>query len=485
MTSIDSATRVDRPSGLQLDLADLAGRLRGEVVRGDQPDYLQLSKLASSRHVRRPLAFARCTGVADVRETVLFARENDVPFTVLAGGHDADGWGLRDDTLTIDLRPMNTVHVDARTRRGVVQAGCRLGIMDRETAVHGLAVTGGTVSDTGVAGLTLGGGVGWLTRKFGATIDSLVGIDAVTADGDVVHASADENPELFWGMRGGGGNFAVATAFTFALHEQNPTILAGSLVHRGADAVSFLQRYRELMLDAPDELGAMALLMRAAGPNYPAELAGQPVVSTIFAWAGDRAEGERILAPIRHFGSPVSDSIRPQRYTTLQQVFESPLLPQNQRRYQNSGFLPEMTDAFIGEAVDLIEHSPVPRNGEHNVVILPISAMGGAFLRADEQSAAMPRGNATFYWEAASSHAFAPDDDDWIGYVRETMQPRLRAHSGPQAYLNHNSVAPDDHAFIRWAFGDAKYDRLVRLKDEWDPQNTLRFTKNIPPSRAR
>jgi FAD/FMN-containing dehydrogenase len=463
-------------------VAELAAQLRGPVIVPDHAPYQGGVRLANARHVRRPAALARCTGVGDVITAIRFARERDIPFSVLAGGHDADGWGLQDDVLAIDLTLMNGVLVNPRTRRGIVQAGSRLGIMDRETAVHHLAVTGGTVSDTGVAGLTLGGGIGWLTRKYGATVDSLAGIDAVTVNGDVVRASAEENPDLFWAMRGGGGNFAVATSFEFQMHPQDPIILAGSLLHSGGDAVEFLSYWREFMLAAPDELGSMALLMRAVGPQFPADIKDQLIVATIFAYAGDLGQGERVLSPVRSFGTPIRDSIKPTRYTDLQQVFESPLLPQNQRGFENSGFLPDMTDAFINEAVDAMNDSPVPRPGEHNVVVLPISGMGGAFLRFDESSTAMPRGNAQFYWEAISSHAREEDDATWIGFVEHTLVPRLRALSGPQTYLNHNNVRPDDQAFVEWAYGPEKYARLVELKDMWDPSNVLRYNTNIKPS---
>lgn len=414
---------------------------------------------------------------------VRFARERDMPFSVLAGGHEVDGWGLQNDILALDLTPMNGVLADPRTRHGIVQAGARLGTMDRETAVHGLAVTGGTVSDTGVAGLTLGGGFGWLTRKYGATIDSLRAINAVTVDGDVVRASATEQPDLFWGMRGGGGKFAVATSFEFDLHQQDPIVLAGTLLHSASSASGFLRHWRDLMLEAPDELGAMSLLMRAQGPTFAAEHMGQLVLATIFCWAGPAAEGERALAPFRAFGTPLADTIRPTPYTVLQQVFESPLLPQNDRRtYQNSGFLPEMTDDFIDEAIHLLEGSPRPSPGSSDVVILPISAMGGAFSRFDDEAAAMPRGDAAFYWEALASHAREEDDEIWSGYIEHVVTPRLRAHSGPRAYLNHNNVRPEDQGFVEWAFGPAKYRRLVALKDVWDPENVLRYNKNIRPS---
>lgn len=463
--------------------ADLAKALRGPVLTESDPQYAPRCKLASARNMRRPAALAQVTGVADVQAAVRFARARDVPFTILAGGHEVDGWGLQDGALAIDLTPMDGVFVDAKSRTGIVQAGSRLGIMDRETAVHSLAVSGGTVSDTGVSGLTLGGGFGWLTRKYGATLDNLLAINAVTVDGDVVRAAADENPDLFWAMRGGGGNFAVATSYEFALHSQDPVILAGSLVHTVDQAPEFLRSWRDFMVDAPDEVGTMSILMRASGPNYPTEMHGQLVLATIVSYAGDLDEGVRVLGPLRQAITPLHDRIRPQPYTDLQQVFEGPLLPQNERRsYQKSGFLPTMPDAFIDEVMGLMESSPVPRPGERDVVTLCMSAMGGAFLRFDEDSAAMPRGNATFYWEAISSYRHEVDDADWAGFVELSAGPRLRALSGPQAYLNHNNVGSNDQAFIEWAYGSEKYARLRQIKAQWDPENVLHFNKNIPPA---
>ncbi|CAA9266937.1 MAG: hypothetical protein AVDCRST_MAG52-2950 [uncultured Blastococcus sp.] len=463
-------------------LHDLDSNLRGSLLLPGEPAYAVRSKLASARNQRHPLAIAQCTGVADVVNTIQFARGQGIDFTVLAGGHELDGWGLQDGVLALDLTPMNGVLVDPRGRRGVVQAGSRLGIMDRETAVHGLAVTGGTVSDTGVAGLTLGGGIGWLVRRHGATLDNVTAIDAVTVEGDLVRASAEDNPDLFWAMRGGGGNFAVATSFELDLHPMSPTILAGSVIHSAADAPAFLRHYREFMLDAPDDVGGMAILLRANGPDVPADRHGELICVTILVYTGDLHEGERVLAPLRSAITPLSDTVRPQLYTTLQQVFEGPLLSQEDRRtYQKSGFLPEMSDAYLDEAMDLMKASPVPRAGERDGTLITISAMGGAFLRVGEESTAMPRGGANFYWEAIASHARVEEDEIWTGYVRDQMAPRLRAHSGPRAYLNHNSLDDDAAEFIPWAYGADKFARLQKIKSQWDPHNLLRYNKNIPP----
>ena len=466
-------------TGRQID--ELERRLRGSVFRPDHPEFPRATKLASARNVRRPAAVARCSGVADVQAAVRFAREHDLPFTVLAGRHELNGWGLQDGVLALDLEPMDGVVIDRARMRGMVQAGARLGQLDRETSAHSVCVPAGTVSDTGVAGLTLGGGIGWLTRKHGATLDQLAAIHAVTADGEIVVASPDENPDLFWAMRGGGGNFAIATAFDFHVHHMDPVIMAGTTVHSREHAPAFLKFLNEFMEQAPPEVGNMAIAMRASGPHYPADMQGKVVVVTVLAYCGDLAEGEKVLAPVRAHRPVIADSIKPTHWTVLQQIFEGPFVPDYHRRtYQQSGFVANMTDAFVDEVLDIADGSPV--NDDRASTLTTIEGMAPGWLRCSEDSAAMPRGNARFYWEAIESHRLEAEDPEWTGYVKDEMVPRLRRHSSDGAYLNHNLVWPGDEArFIEWAYGSEKYARLRELKSRWDPENVFRFNKNIPP----
>lgn len=465
-------------------VSELEGKLRGRIVRPADGTYAEVTHLASARNVRRPAAIAQCTGVADVQAVVRFARDRDLPFTVIAGRHELNGWGYQDGVLGIDLGPMNGVVVDRARMRGTVQGGARLGQMDRELTAHHVVVPAGTVSDTGVAGLTLGGGIGWLTRKHGATLDNLHAIHTVTADGEIVTASAGENPDLFWAMRGGGGNFAIATSFDFNVHHMDPVIMAGTTVHSREHAADFLRFLNAFMEEAPPEVGNMAIAMRASGPHYPAELQGKVVVVTVLAYCGDLVEGERVLAPLRSYRPVIADSIKPTHFTVLQQIFEGPFVPKYHRRtYQQSGFVPVMTDAFVDEVLACADESPV--NDDRASTLTTIEGMAPGWLAQHEDSAAMPRGNARFYWEAIESHRLESEDGEWTNYVKDVMTPRLRRHSGEQAYLNHNLVWPGDEArFIEWAYGPAKYARLQELKGRWDPDNVFRFNKNIPPRAA-
>jgi FAD/FMN-containing dehydrogenase len=461
-------------------LEDLRSSLRGDLVFPGDQSYDEARHIWNARWDRRPTALARCTGVADVQSAVRFARERDIPFTIRAGGHEVDGWGIADDVLALDLTPMNGVIVDPVSQRAIVQAGARLGALDREAAVHSLAVTAGTVSDTGVAGLTLGGGLGWLMRKHGATVDNVLGIDAVTADGEVVHASATEHQDLFWGMRGGGGNFAIATAFHLQLHPLPPTILAGAIVHPGEVTPEWVRAWRDFMLPAPDEVGSMVVLLRAPAAVWPAEMANKPISVTIFSYAGEIAEAEKVLKPIRDWGTPIADMIAPTLYTKLQRSFEESL-PMGLGTYQTCGFVPDMTDEFTERIGDLYNNAPAPEPGEEDLATFALSPFGGEISRIPEETAALPRGNAKFYWENIAGNRHPEDNDKWHGWVDE-VDRILRPLGGPQLYLNHHSALGKDQAFMEYTFGPEKYARLVELKNRWDPTNVFRFNKNIKPS---
>lgn len=463
-------------------LEGLKSKLRGDLVFPGDVMYDAGRSMHNGRFDRRPSALARCTGVADIQTAVRYARERNVPFSVRGGGQEVDGWAMVDDALALDLSPMNGVIVNPASRRAIVQAGSQVGILDRETAVHGLAVTAGAVSNTGVAGLALGGGVGWLMRKYGAMVDSVVGIDAVTAEGEVVHASAVEHPDLLWGMRGGSGNFAIATAFHFQLHPLPPTILAGAVVHagEGARAKEWLRFWRDYMLEAPDEVGSNVVLLRAPTKHWPPELAGKPLAVTMFAYAGDLSEGERVLKPVREWGAPIADSIAPIPYTSFQQTFETSL-PQRLRKYMTGGYVPELTDGFVERAVDMYASAPTAAPGDEDLAVFALWAFGGEISRIPEETAAFPRGGAAFHWENIGVNAHAEDDKTWIDFV-DDVDRVLRPLGGPQVYLNHYSTTGKDQSFMKYAYGPEKYARLVEIKDRWDPTNVFRFNKNIEPS---
>jgi FAD/FMN-containing dehydrogenase len=459
--------------------ARLAQDFNGRLVLPADRDYDAERVVWNAMFDRRPCVLAQCTGSADVISAVRFAREHDLPFTVRGGGHSVDGKALADGALAIDLAPMSGVLVDPRARRAVVQAGCLWRTVDRETQLHGLAVTGGTVSDTGVAGLTLGGGIGWTMRKFGVTVDSLVAINAVSVDGEVVHASAEENPDLFWGMRGAGANFAIATSFEFELHPLGPTVLAGVVLHDGERAAEAVRFWRDTVHDSPDEVGSMALLTRApAIPMFPAELHGEPVVMLLMVYAGDVGDGEVALAPLREWGSPLADMVAPMPYTAAQQMLEN-ATPTEMRSYEKGGYVPVLSDGFIDAVVAGIERSPVPSAGRPDMPIIALSRMGGAIERVPEAAMAFSRKGAAYFWDVITVWKDAQEDETWIGWPR-AVAATLGKDSATTSYINLSS--DDDTRFLRAAYGPDKYARLVELKNRWDPDNLLRFNKNIPPS---
>jgi FAD/FMN-containing dehydrogenase len=336
------------------------------------------------------------------------------------------------------------------------------------------------VSDTGVAGLTLGGGFGFLQRKFGATVDSLVAVEGITVDGEFVRASAEENPELFWGLKGGGGNFIVATSFEYDVHEFGPTVLSGALMYVGKEVPAALHFWRDFMVDAPDEVGAMATLQRA-NHLFPDELRGEIVLGISLVYSGSVEDGERVLEPLRTFGKPFADLVKPGLYTSLQRGFEE-ALPHKFPTHQKCGFVPVATDEYLDTAIDVIANAPQAEPGEGDLIVLPISHMGGAIGRVADDSAAVPRGNG-FYWEAIAMNRDTAEDEKWRGYIDNEVERRLRPLGAPRAYLNHYSTSPGQgQEMIKWAYGEDKYARLVALKDTWDPENILRFNKNIHPS---
>src|SRR5438094_1418653 len=319
-------TPVATASHAKLDEAaflELASSLRGELVGPDDPFYDEQRRVWNGWISRRPALVARCTGVADVIAAVQFARRAGVDVAVRSGGHSFPGLSVADDALVVDLGPMKGIRVDPETRTARAQAGVLLGELDRETQQFGMAVPAGIVTHTGLAGLTLGGGIGWIMRKYGLTIDQLLSVDMVTADGDFVKASADENADLFWGVRGAGGNFGVVTDFEFRLNTLGPQVVAGPVFWPMEDGREVLRFYRDWIADCPDELMTIVVQRKApALPIVPSELVGKRVIAVVACYAGSVEDGERVMRPLKEFGSPVLDLCVPKPYLTHQAMFD-------------------------------------------------------------------------------------------------------------------------------------------------------------------
>src|SRR5215217_6714549 len=323
-------------------LAELAEGLHGELVTPASEQYEEARSIWNAAHDRRPALVIRCAGVSDVIRGVDFARSEGLPLALRGGGHSIPGFSTTDGGVVLDLSPMKGIRVDPAARRVVAQAGCLWSDLDQETQEFGLALTGGLVSTTGIAGFTLGGGIGWLLRSCGLTCDSLVGADVVTADGQLVHASADEHPDLFWALRGGGGNFGVVTSFEYALHEVGPTVFAGAVFYPGEHAQTILDEYRKATAGAPDALSTVVNLTTAPPvPFLPESVHGKPVVAVLGMWSGPLADGDRQTRPFRELGPVIADLFGPMPYTAMQSLLD-PLYPKGLHNYFRGAFFGEL-----------------------------------------------------------------------------------------------------------------------------------------------
>jgi FAD/FMN-containing dehydrogenase len=446
----------------------------GELIAPGDESYDEARKIWNGAIDRRPALIARCHSADDVVAALRHARERDLVVAVRSGGHGVAGLAVCDGGLVIDLSAMRAVAVDPAARTARAQAGALWGDVDGATQEHGLATVGGIVTHTGIAGLTLGGGIGWLMRRYGATVDNLLGADVVTADGEILRASEDEHPELFWGLRGGGGNFGVVTSFDYRLHAVGPTVLAGPIYYDLEDAPEVLRHYRDYIAEVPDELTTILNLRHAPPLDFlPAEVHGQPVVAVIVCYAGDVARGEELLAPLRRFGSPIVDAVAPRPYVELQQLF-NPAVPHGWHYYWKSWELPPLED----EAIDTIVEQAGKITSDRSYII--VFQLGGAVARGPD----------TAFAQRDAAHdvninaAWLPDDPEperhvaWARGCFDALEPL----AGGRAYVNFLGDEGADR--VRAAYGEERYARLVALKRTYDPTNVFRLNQNIDPARA-
>jgi FAD/FMN-containing dehydrogenase len=410
--------------------------------------------------------------VADVQQAVRVAAANDLLVSIKGGGHNIAGNALCDGGLMIDLSPMRRVVVDAAARTARVQPGATLAELDAATQAHGLAVPLGINSTTGVAGLTLGGGFGWLTRKFGFTVDSLISADIITADGTRRRASEAENADLFWAIRGGGGNFGIVTEFTFQLHPVGPEILAGLIVHPFEDIEAVAKHYREFVARAPEDLTTWLVFRKAPPlPFVPAEWHGREVVVIAFLYAGDVPAGQRAIEPLRAFGRPVGEHIGPMPYAAFQQAFD-PLLTPGARNYWKSHDFTHISDAAVDVIQDFVSRLPSP----HCEIFL--AHLGGAGARVAPDAMAFSRRDAEFIINVHTRWEHPADDAACIGWAREffaTMAP----HAMGSVYVN---FMPEDETDRLPAAWGPNYARLAAIKAKYDPKNLFRVNQNIQPA---
>jgi FAD/FMN-containing dehydrogenase len=468
MTMMASVAPVAALNGI----ANLRADFRGALLRPGEEGYEEARRVWNGTIDRRPALIARCAGADDVVCAVRFAREHDLRIAVRGGGHAVAGHAVCDDGIMIDLSLMKTTRVDPGARTMRAAAGLLWGELDRATQRFGLATTGGIISHTGIAGLTLGGGLGHLMRKVGLTVDNLLCVDLVTADGERLRADAQMEPELFWGLRGGGGNFGIATTFEYRLHSVGPLVLGGPVFWLLRDAPAVLRALRDFAPHAPDELGMTIMLRRAPPmPFLRVEHYLQPVIGLIFVWAGDPAEGERVLAPLRAVPSPIADVVKPMPYIALQSLGDNGA-PHGLHYYWKSHRLPQLSDDVIDQLVARVEciTSPLSQIGGW--------AVGGAVSRVPSEATAVgERGsgfelNITSVWQPGD-----PEPARHVEWVRDGWNSLLPHARG----VYPNFLSDEGAEGVERAYGD-RLGRLVALKDRFDPLNVFRMNANIQPS---
>jgi FAD/FMN-containing dehydrogenase len=458
-------------AALRHALRELGRTFNGRLVRPGDSTYDEHRKVWNGSIDRSPAWIARCAGPGDIAAVVKFARETGVPLAVRGGGHSFPGLSTTDGGIIADLALMKGIHVDPERRIARAQAGVLIGELDRATQAFGLAVPAGIVTHTGLSGLTLGGGIGWLMRKHGLTIDRLTEVELITAEGALVRASEGENPDLFWGVRGGGGNFGIVTEFEFELASAGPTMLAGPILWPIEESPRLLRFYREWIADAPDDLMTIVVHRKAPPlPFIPAELHGKLVVGVVCCYAGSIEEGERVVEPLRRFGSPVLDLLDPKPYTEHQAMFD-PSFPHGQWYYMRACDIPELTDDVIDITV---EHSMRIRSP---LTAFPIWQLGGAVAAVGEDETAFHGrgGGHAFNITAATESADGFEEErQWVRDFWSALEPH---HSS--VYVNF--LMEEGQERVREAYGAEKYERLKALKRRWDPTNLFRLNQNIRP----
>ncbi len=454
-------------------LGEFAQSLRGELVRPGDPGYDEARSIWNGAHDKQPALIVRCHGVADVLRGVEFARSEGLALAVRGGGHSIPGFSTNDGGIVLDLSAMKGIRVDPDRRTIVAQAGCVWRDVDAEAQAFGLAVTGGLVSTTGIAGFTLGGGIGWLVRRCGLTCDNLVGADIVTADGQYLHVSEDEHPELLWALRGGGGNFGVVTSFEFRAHEVGPTVHAGLVFYPGEEAPQVLSGFQQAAAGAPDELSlAINLTTAPPLPFLPVESHGKPIIAVLGVWSGRAEEGDAITAPFRQLAPVVADLFGPMPYSAMQTLLD-PLYPRGMWNYFRSAFFTDLDSPTVDALVSSYRRAP------NEVSELHIHHLGGAMGRIPADATAVGTRDREYILNVVARTPGAEGFDGVVEWARSAC-----ASLGPDAssYVNFTGEASEDS--VRASYPSATYARLVEVKDRYDPTNLFRLNQNIAPSKA-
>jgi FAD/FMN-containing dehydrogenase len=456
-------------------LVELERGITGAVIRPGDDEYEEARRVWNASIDRRPALIVRAMSVDDVVKAVRFGASEGLPIAVRGGSHSVAGFSTCDDGLVIDLGAMTDVTVDPGARRARAGGGTTWATFDAATQTHGLATTGGLVSSTGLGGFSLGGGIGHLVRAYGLTCDNLVSAELVTADGTLIRASADSEPELFWALRGGGGNFGVVTSLELAVHPVGPEVLGGIVFYAGDDAVDVVAGWREAVADAPDELSTLVNLTTAPpAPFLPEEWHFKKVAAIAACWVGDRAEGEAVVAPLRGLGRVVTDLLGPIPYTGLQQLLD-PLWERGAANYFTSAFIDRLPDEAVETYADFHRRSPdLPVQAE-----LHIHHLGGAMARVPEDATAFAHRTSPYILNCIARTPEIPDlprQAAWAIGAREAMAP----YGDDGMYVNFTGEGNAD--IVRRSYPAETYRRLQAVKDRFDPGNVFRFNQNIRPT---
>ncbi len=445
----------------------------GQVVRPGDADYREARQVWNAMIDKRPAVIARCSGVADVITAVDFARDNDLLVAIRGGGHNVAGLGVCDHGIVIDLSDMRSVRVDPENRTARAEAGATWGDVDRETQAFGLIAPGGVVSETGIAGLTLGGGYSHTRRKYGLTVDNLRSVDLVTAEGEFLTASEDSHEDLFWALRGGGGNFGVVTSFEYDLHELGPEVMTAGAMYPLADAPDLLRGWRDYFEDAPDEVTSSGILWHVPDhPLFPRELRGEPIFVASAVYAGPVEEGREAMQPLRELGEPLVDTSAAQSYLTLQTKFDQ-FLPAGDRYFWKSRYLADLSGDAIDTVVEYMNECPSPRT------IVSIRVRGGEIARVDPTETAFADRDSPYMISIDSTWTDPAEDEanvEWTRGLWEAMEP----FAADGIHLNF-AMLEEGEGTVRATFGE-NYERLVAVKSRYDPGNLFRVNQNVEPT---
>ena len=457
----------------QENLNNLKMRLRGKLVVSGDADYDECRKVWNDMFDRKPGLIVRCLGTPDVIECIKFVREHDLLLCIKGGGHNIAGLATADGAFMIDMSLMRGVWVDPLRKIAHSQAGCLLGDVDRETQIYGLAAILGFVSTTGIAGLTLGGGFGYLTRRWGWTSDNVLGMDLVTADGRLARASKDENADLFWGLRGGGGNFGVVIGIDYELFPVGPEIVGGLVAWQASEAPKVCELYRTLTMQAPPELTVNLLLRPAPQAHWlPKEIHGKPIVIISACYTGIPGGGQKAISSIKAFGNPIGDILIPRPYIQMQSLLDT-TQPMGRRNYWKSEFLPDIKPSLFDK---IIQHSARIVSSNSSVILMHI---GGALNNLPEGHSAVGNRDAQFVLTFLGSWEKADDDGQNIGWARNAWDD-IKSFSTGSNYINFQTEDEGQNR-IDAALGNG-LQRLTAIKSKWDPQNVFRINRNIKPS---